>query len=63
MTIHGRKITDEDMRNIAGYMDDEIREELHGQLAPCEPEEFLKAYIERDPDILPILENEFGFEQ
>ena len=63
MTIHGRKITDEDMRNISGYMDDEIREELHGHLAPCSHEDFLKAYIERDPDIIPILENEFEFEQ
>ena len=63
MTIHGSKITDADMHDIAGYMDDAIREELHGQLAPCEPEEFLKAYIDRDPDILPILENEFEFEQ
>ena len=62
MTIYGRAITDADMRNIAEYMDDAIREELHGQLAPCEPDEFLKAYIERDPDIIPILENEFGYE-
>ena len=63
MTIHGRKITDADMHVIAGYMDDAIREELHGQLAPCGPEEFLEAYIERDSDIIPILENEFEFEQ
>ena len=27
-------------------MDDEIREELHGELAPCSDEEFLKAYME-----------------
>ena len=27
-------------------MDDEIREELHGELAPCSDEEFLEAYIE-----------------
>ena len=63
MTIHGRKITDADMHDIAGYMADAIREELHVQLAPCEPDEFLKAYIKRDPDIIPILENEFEFEQ
>lgn len=62
MTIHGRKITDADMHDISAYMDDAIREELHGQLAPCEPEVFLKAYIERDPEILPILENEFEYE-
>lgn len=61
MTIYGRKITQEDMDNIASYMDDEIREELHAELAPCEPEEFLKRYIEEDSDFLEILQNEFDF--
>lgn len=61
MTIYERRITEEDLRNIAEYMDDEIREELHGHLAPCTPEEFLKAYIERDSDIIPILISEFNF--
>ena len=27
-------------------MDDEIREELHSELAPCSDEEFLEAYME-----------------
>lgn len=63
MTIHGRKITDADMHDIAGYMDDEIRDAIHAQLAPCSNEEFLDAYIAHDPDIVPILENEFEFEQ
>ena len=27
-------------------MDDEIREELHGEIAPCSDEEFLEAYME-----------------
>ena len=47
MTIHGRKITDEDMKNIATYMDDEIREELHSKLAPCSHEEFIDAYLDK----------------
>lgn len=63
MTIYGRKIMDEDMRNIATYMDDEIREELHGELAPCEHEEFIAAYLERDEDFEELLEQEFDFEQ
>lgn len=63
MTIYGRAITNDDMRNIAEYMDDEIREELHGKLAPCSNEEFLQAYIGRDPDILDILRNEFDFSE
>jgi hypothetical protein len=49
------------MNEIASYMDDEIREELHSQLAPCTHEEFIKAYLERDPDFIEILHNEFDF--
>ena len=62
MTIRGKKITDLDMRVIASYMDDDIREQLHSKLAPCSNEKFLKAYIKRDRSILPILRNEFGYE-
>lgn len=28
-------------------MDDDLREELHAELAPCSDEEFLRAYEER----------------
>lgn len=63
MTIYGRKITNEDMQNIAEYMDDTIREELHGNLAPCSNEKFLREYIKRDPEILEILRNEFDFSE
>ena len=31
----------------ASLMDDEIREELHMELAPCTEQEFLDAYVER----------------
>lgn len=34
-----------EMDVVASYMDDEIREELHLALAPCEEQEFLDAYI------------------
>lgn len=61
MTVYGRAITGEDLRNIADYMNDEIREELHAKLAPCTTEEFLREYIQRDPEILEILRNEFDF--
>lgn len=30
---------------IVHYMDDDIREEIHGLLAPCDNEEFLIAYM------------------
>lgn len=63
MTIYGRAITQDDMDNIATYMDDEIRERLHGELAPCTPEEFLSAYLDADPDFESLIENEFDFER
>ncbi len=63
MTIYGRKITQDDMDNIATYMDDEIRERLHFELAPCKPEEFLAAYMEKDPEFEELLEREFDFER
>lgn len=28
-------------------MDDEIREDLHGDMAPCSNQEFLDAYVQR----------------
>ena len=43
-------------------MNDEIREDLHFKMAPCEPEEFLKAYVERDPDFEELLRSEFSIE-
>lgn len=52
-------ITEELMDTIASYMNDEIREDIHQELAPCEPEEFLNRYLELDPDFEEILENEF----
>ena len=61
MTIYERKITQDDMDNIATYMDDEIRERLHSELAPCEPEEFLAAYLEKDPEFEELLGREFDF--
>lgn len=33
-----------DYRAAAGLMDDEIREDLHAQLAPCTEQEFFSAY-------------------
>ena len=62
MTVYGRPITDEDMANIASYMDDEIREQVHSELAPCEHEEFIRRYLEEDPDFIALLHREFEFE-
>ena len=36
-----------DWEVIASYMDDEIREKLHFDLAPCSNEEFLQEYLKK----------------
>lgn len=56
------KLTQNLMNTIAVYMDDEIREKVHFELAPCEPEEFLKWYLELDPDFEDVLKSEFSIE-
>lgn len=50
------------MDTIASYMDDGKREEIHAELAPCEPEQFLKRYLEIDPEFAELLEAEFNIE-
>ena len=39
-----KKLTEVDYKAIEALMDDDIREELHAELAPCTEEEFLEAY-------------------
>lgn len=56
------ELTQELMDTIASYMDDEKREQVHFELAPCDPEEFLKRYLELDPDFEDLLDSEFGIE-
>ena len=41
VTLNGNAI---DMDVIAAYMDNDIREDLHMQLAPCDPQVFIDAY-------------------
>lgn len=36
-----------DFESAVNVMDDEIREELHAELAPCGNQEFLDAYVDR----------------
>ena len=62
MRINGRKINNRDMETFALYMNDEIREQVHMELAPCTHEEFLRRYIELDPDFEELLEHEFSVE-
>ena len=53
-------ISNEFMNTISTYMDDEIREKVHFELAPCTNEEFLKRYIELDYHFEKVLYDEFG---
>ena len=64
MLRYGRKfnITQELMDIIATYMNDDIREDLHFRLAPCEPDLFLSEYVKRDPEFEKLLYDEFGIE-
>ncbi len=64
MTRYGEEfeLTQELIDTIATYMEDEIREKVHFELAPCTPEEFLKRYLELDPDFEELLESEFSIE-
>lgn len=64
MTRYGEEftMTQELMDVIATYMDDEIREQVHFEMAPCEPEEFLKRYCELDQEFKELLDSEFDIE-
>ena len=45
--------------SIVPYMDDDIREDVHNDLAPCTREEFLEEYLKRDPGLQDVLDSEF----
>lgn len=64
MTRYGEKfkLDQELLDNIATYMDDEKRENVHLEVAPCTPEEFLKKYLKLDPDFEQLLFEEFKIE-
>lgn len=39
-----------DFDAVVNMMDDEIREEIHNQLAPCDEQEFVDAYVQAHYD-------------
>lgn len=47
---------------IVTYMNDDVREDVHFDLAPCSEEEFLDEYVKRDPEFEKLLHEEFGIE-
>jgi hypothetical protein len=57
-----KKVEDKTMEAIAVLMDNDIREKVHFEIAPCSNEEFLKRYCELDPQFEYVLKNEFSIE-
>ena len=57
-----KKINRKTMDAIASYMDDDIRERVHFELAPCTAIVFLRRYLTLDPDFADLLSAEFGIE-
>lgn len=47
-------LQEHDMDTIAHYMDDDVREAVHREIAPCTPIEFLRRYLEVATDDLII---------
>jgi hypothetical protein len=58
----GTAISNNLMDAIVCCMDDEVREQVHMELAPCTNEEFLRRYSELAPDFEVLLKEEFGIE-
>lgn len=54
------KITKSKFEAIVTYMNDEIREKVHAELAPCTETEFLKRYLEFDEEFYNLLNSEFN---
>ena len=54
------EITEKILENVSYYMDNDIREQVHFELAPCKTVEFLKRYIELDPRFKNVLKLEFN---
>lgn len=43
------------MDNIAELMNDEIRERVHAEMAPCSDSAFLRTYLKYDPDFDSVI--------
>lgn len=53
------KITKSGYEIMVTYMNDEIREQVHAELAPCTRTQFLKRYLELDYNFYTLLFIEF----
>lgn len=57
-----KEVTNEEMNDIALYMDDGLREAIHSELAPCTNEEFIIAYCNANPAFEDCLNDLFNIE-
>ena len=64
MMRHGQRevLKQELLDVIATYMNDDIREDIAFELAPCSPDEFITEYVKRDPKFVDLLKSEFSIE-
>ena len=64
MMRHGQRevLKQELLDVIATYMNDDIRENIAFELAPCSPDEFITEYVKRDPKFVDLLKSEFSIE-
>ena len=53
-------MTQSQLDGLAKWMDDDIREAVHREFAPCEPAEFLVEYLIRQPEFESVVW-EFGY--
>ena len=56
------ELTQEELDVIATYMNDDIRENVAFDLAPCTPGDFLREYVNRHEHFDLLLKSEFGIE-
>lgn len=47
---------------IVNFMNDDIREIVHNEAAPCSKRYFIELYIEKDPEFEQVLAEEFSIE-
>lgn len=57
-----KKVEDKTMDAIVVLMDNDLREKVHFEIAPCSNEEFLKRYCELNPQFESVLKSEFSIE-
>ena len=57
-----KEVTNEEMNDIALYMNDDLREAIYREIAPCTNEEFIIAYCNTEPSFEDCLNDLFNIE-